>query len=223
MSNTIGTHEVGTQARAGRRGGRRRATRRRVAEAAARLFTAHGYAETTLQAVADAAGVHVQTIYQAFGNKVAVLAEAAAVLVAGPDEDADLPPPQRGWVIELFAEPDPARQLAHYTHHMRQVSERYMGLLDIMRVTAAADPDVAAFLARAEQGRYAGPEHIAAALAERGALRPGLTARGAADLMYALTTYDVFRSLLHDRGWPPGEAESWISDALTRLLLPNTA
>ncbi|HEY4454123.1 MAG TPA: helix-turn-helix domain-containing protein [Pseudonocardiaceae bacterium] len=201
------------------RGGRRAATKRKVAEAAAGLFVEQGYPATTLQAIADAAGVHVQTIYQAFGTKVAVLAEAAAVLVAGPHEDPATPPPDRAWVTELFAEPDPVRQLALYAKDMRAVSERYMGLLDVMRVTAAADPDVGSFLAEAERGRYAGPEHIAAALAERGLLADGLTAVRAADIMYAVTTYDVFRSLVADRGWSGQEAEDWVAQSLARLLL----
>ncbi|MCU1688041.1 MAG: hypothetical protein JWQ81_8780 [Amycolatopsis sp.] len=198
---------------------RRQATRRRVAEAAARLFTTHGYAATTLQTIADEAGVHVQTIYQAFGNKVTVLAEAAALVVAGPSELATTPPPERAWVTELFAEPDPARQLALYAHEMRTVSERYMGLLDVMRVTAAADPDVGTFLAKAERGRYDGPRHITPALAERGALQPGLSAERAADIMYAITTYDVFRSLVQDRGWSGQDAEDWIAATLARVLL----
>jgi AcrR family transcriptional regulator len=202
-------------------GSRRQATRRRIAEAAAQLFTDNGYTQTTLQAIADAAGVHVQTIYQAFGSKVAVLAEAAAVLVAGPSQDATTPPPRRAWVIELLAEPDPARQFARYAQHMRQVSERYMGLIDIMRVTAAADPEVGTFLAQAEQGRYAGPQHFAGVLAERGALRAGLTARRAADIMYALTSYDVYRSLIQDRGWSGEEAEAWIAETLAAQLLPS--
>ncbi|SDW38595.1 regulatory protein, tetR family [Amycolatopsis xylanica] len=198
---------------------RRRATRRKVAEAAARLFADRGYAATTLQAVADEAGVHVQTIYQAFGTKVAVLAEAAAVLVAGPQEEAATPPPERAWVAELFAEPDPARQLELYSNHMREVSERYMGLLDVMRVTAAADPDVASFLTTAERGRYDGPRHITAALAERGALQAGLSAERAADIMYAITTYDVYRSLIQDRGWSGEDTAAWIAGALVRALL----
>lgn len=196
---------------------------RRVAEAAAKLFVERGYPATTLQAVADAAGVHVQTIYQAFGTKVAVLAEAAAVLVAGPDEDPTTPPPQRAWVTELFAEPDPVRQLALYAKDMRAVSERYMGLLDVMRVTASADPDVGSFLAEAERGRYAGPAHLARTLAEHGALADGLTAQRAADIMYAVTTYDVFRSLIEDRGWSGQEAEDWVAQTLAKLLLePRT-
>lgn len=201
------------------RSDRRQATRRRIAAAAATLFAEHGYAATTLQAVADAAGVHVQTIYQAFGTKVAVLAEAAAVLVAGPEEEAATPPPEREWVRELFAEPDPARQLALYARHMREVSERYMRLLDVMRVTAAADPEVGAFLAAAESGRYEGPRNITPQLAARNALRPGLTAERAADIMYAITTYDVFRSLIEDRGWTGADAEVWVAETLVQALL----
>ncbi|HEX4223105.1 MAG TPA: helix-turn-helix domain-containing protein [Pseudonocardiaceae bacterium] len=201
------------------RGGRRAATKRKVAEVAAELFVAGGYQATTLQAIADAAGVHVQTIYQAFGTKVAVLAEAAAVLVAGPREDPNTPPPERAWVTELFAEPDPVRQLALYAKDMREVSERYMGLLDVMRVTAAADPDVGSFLTEAERGRYAGPAHIARILADRGVLADGLTAQRAADIMYAVTTYDVFRSLIRDRDWSGQEAEDWVARSLATLLL----
>ncbi|WP_460725099.1 TetR/AcrR family transcriptional regulator [Nocardia heshunensis] len=207
---------------ASRGGARRLATRRRIAEAAAALFAERGYAATTLQAVADAAGVHVQTIYQAFGTKVGVLAETAAVLVAGPDEEAATPPPERAWVRELFAEPDPARQLALYAAHMRTVSERYLGLLDVMRVTAAVDAEVSAFLTAAEQGRYDGPRHITPHLAAKGALKPGLTPERAADMMYALTTYDVYRSLMIDRGWTGSETEQFVAATLVTALLASS-
>ncbi|MFB7716355.1 TetR/AcrR family transcriptional regulator [Nocardia sp. NPDC056100] len=205
------------------RGGRRAQTRRRIAEAAAVLFAERGYAATTLQAIADAAGVHVQTVYQAFGTKVAVLAETAAVLVAGPDEESSTPPPERKWVRELFAEPDPVRQLLLYAVHMRTVSERYMSLLDVMRVTAAVDPEVGAFLATAERGRYDGPAHITPELAAKGALRQDLTAERAADIMYALTAYDVYRSLMVDRGWSATDTERWVAETLASALLAPVA
>ncbi len=175
-----------------------------------------------MQAIADEAGVHVQTIYQVFGTKVAVLSEAAAILVAGPDEDSDTPPPERAWVQELFAESDPARKLALYAHHMRGVTERYMHLVDVMRMTTTADPEVGEFLGHAERGRYDGPRHITALLGERGALRRGLGAERAADIMYAVTTYDVFRSLIEERGWSGDETEAFIADTLTLLLLNDT-
>jgi hypothetical protein len=50
-------------------------------------------------------------------------------------------------------------------------------------------------------------------------LRSGLTAERAADIMYAITSYDVFRSLIVDRGWTGPDAETWIAETLAHLLL----
>src|ERR1051325_8504014 len=132
-------------------------TRRHVAEIAARLFVQDGYTGTSMQAIADVAGVHVQTIYLAFGNKPAVLAEDAAVLVAGAEEDAATPPEERRWVRHLFAEPDPRRQLALYAAHITSVAGRFQPLRTVIRGAALSDPELAAFWARIEQGRWDGP------------------------------------------------------------------
>ena len=44
-------------------------TRSAVLEAARRLFLEHGFAGATMSDIASAAGVSVQTVYKAFGNK----------------------------------------------------------------------------------------------------------------------------------------------------------
>ena len=63
--------------------GRRGAdTRERIEEAAGTLFTERGYHRATMQAIADAAGVHVQTVYLAYGTKQALLAASAIRLAA---------------------------------------------------------------------------------------------------------------------------------------------
>ena len=49
-------------------------TRARIVDAAARLFVDDGYVATTIEAVADAAGVAVQTVYYVFGTKRNLLA-----------------------------------------------------------------------------------------------------------------------------------------------------
>src|SRR6478736_5802678 len=71
-------------------------TRRRIEQAAALLFTRDGYTATTMQAVADEAEVHVQTIYLAYRTKPALLAACAARLVAG-EEDPSTHPGERRW------------------------------------------------------------------------------------------------------------------------------
>src|SRR2546421_3165621 len=95
-------HRAGRRRSSARRG---TDTRRRIEEAAARLFTSDGYSGTTMQAIAAEAGVHVQTIYLAYGTKPALLAACAARLVAG-EEDPESHPSERRWAREIAADPD---------------------------------------------------------------------------------------------------------------------
>ena len=80
------------------------ATRRRIANAALELFSTRGYTATTLQTIADTAGLHVQTIYQAFGSKTAVLAAACELARARSTTTPKRYPPngrgcRRSWPI----------------------------------------------------------------------------------------------------------------------------
>jgi AcrR family transcriptional regulator len=193
-------------------------TRRKIEEAAGRLFTSRGYEATTMQAIADEAGVHVQTIYLAYGTKASVLAAAATRLVAG-DEDPGSHPGQRRWVREIVGTPDPRRKLRLYVRHVREVTPRVVGLIDTLRAGAPSDADVAGFLAQMLQGRHEGPYALLEPLASAGQLRPGLTRSAAADITYALASPDTFRALVHDRGWSWSRAETWITAELCRSLL----
>ncbi len=63
-----------------------RQTRARIVDAALGLFCERGYSDTTIEAIAQQAGVAPATVYQAFGTKAAVLARVLDATVAG---DAD--------------------------------------------------------------------------------------------------------------------------------------
>ncbi len=195
-------------------------TRRKVEQAAGTLFTERGYEVTTMQAIADEAGVHVQTIYLAYGTKAAVLAAAATRLVAG-DEDPETHPGDRRWARTIQAAEDPARKLRLYVRHIRDVAPRIIRLVDTLRATAPADPDVAAFLIHMQAGRREGPFALLAPIATAGRLRPGLDLDAAADITYALASPDTFRALVEDRGWSWKRAEAWITDRLCEVLLPE--
>jgi AcrR family transcriptional regulator len=60
-----------------RREARKQATRTAVLEAAQRLFALHGYENTTVRAVADAAEITERTFYRYFDGKEGLLAEEA--------------------------------------------------------------------------------------------------------------------------------------------------
>ncbi len=74
---------------------KRRETRRRLAETGLRLFLERGYEETTLDAIAEAAGVSRRTVFHYFDHKEGILhawqsglgeAIEAAILERRPDE-----------------------------------------------------------------------------------------------------------------------------------------
>ncbi len=63
-------------------------------------------------------------------------------------------------------------------------------------------------------GRFAG------LLAERGALRAGLSVDEAADLLWTLASHQVHELLVVQRGWSAERYQTWLADALARELLP---
>jgi AcrR family transcriptional regulator len=195
-------------------------TRRRIEEAAAELFTRHGYTATSLKAVADAAGVHVQTIYLAYGTKPALLAACAARLVAG-EEDPNLHPAERRWARQVAAAPDPRAKLARYVRQIGDVTPRIAPLIDVLRATAPAEPVVAAFLADMERGRREGPFQLLGRGVSPGTWRPGLTEDEVADIVFAIVSPDTFRALTERCGWSRAAAEALLVRALEQELLPD--
>jgi AcrR family transcriptional regulator len=193
-------------------------TRRRIEQAAADLFTHRGYTATSMQAIAGAAGVHVQTIYLAYGTKAALLAACAARLVAG-DEDPATHPSDRRWVREIQATADARRKIERYVEHVADVAPRITALTDVLRTTAPSEPEAAAFLTHMEHGRREGPLHLLGPLVQTGALHPELSPDDVADITFALVAPDTLRALVTVRGWEPDRAKAWLADTLCHALL----
>jgi AcrR family transcriptional regulator len=63
-----------------------RATRRVIVDAAARLFVQEGFGQTTVDAIAEEAGVSRKTIFAAVGGKVELLKLALDWAITGDDE-----------------------------------------------------------------------------------------------------------------------------------------
>ena len=60
---------------------------------------------------------------------------------------------------------------------------------------------------------------LIASLSEQGALRPGLSFEEATDVLWALTSYDLYRMLVVERGWKPARYETWLAQLLIQHLL----
>src|SRR6478609_5747714 len=114
-----------------RRQAQARETQRAIVEAARRLFVARGYAGTTLEQIAQEAGVAVETIYATFGNKRAVLARLVQVSVVG--DEKDVPLLEREGPQAVRHEPDQRQQIDMFAHGILEIMERVGPVFGIMR------------------------------------------------------------------------------------------
>ncbi|WP_254705714.1 TetR/AcrR family transcriptional regulator [Streptomyces vilmorinianum] len=197
-----------------------RRTRQRMLDAAARLFAEHGWTGTTVESIARAAEVGVQTVYFTFGTKRAVLKELLDTTVAG---DADpVATLDRPWAQEVLDEPDPALQLARQAAGARRILERAAPVLEVVRAAAAADPELAELWRTNRHQRLTVQLRFAEALVTKagGALRDGHDAASAADIALTVLGPETYGILVTDRGWTPSRWETWAADNLVRQLLP---
>ena len=198
---------------AGRRAAAER-NRAAVVSACRELLERDGYQATTLRAVAERAGVSVETVYKAFGGKQQLMKAVYDVALAG-DHDA-LPIGERPAIQGVLAARDPYDKLAMYAAFVCDLHQRLGGLLDVL---AAADPELAEVRATTEQERLTGLRAFVAHLAAEGLLRPGLDESRAADACWALTSPRLFAQLSGARSWPDEDYRRWIGDMLAATLL----
>lgn len=195
-----------------------RLTQRRIVDAAHRLFVEQGYGPTTMAAVAAAAGVSAQTVYNAFGSKPALLKRVYDVVLGGDDED--IPLAQRPEVKAMYADTDPERFLRAYAALGRQLNERLGPLVLVALAGAAAgDPDLTAHVRTINGERLIGTGMVARRVDELGALRPDLTVDAARDRVWTLNSIEVWDLLTGVRGWSGDEYEQWIGEAMCAAVL----
>jgi AcrR family transcriptional regulator len=186
--------------------------------AARELFLERGYGLTTIEAISERADVPPATVYRLFSSKHGILKAVVDVAIVGDDDD--VPMAERPEVQTLLASPDPREQLAGFVALTVQVNARVGALYGILASAAGTDPDAAALLDELTRQRQQGQRSIARALARRGALRPGLRERDAADIVHALLSPELHRLLVVDRGWSAAHYQAWLEATLAAQLLP---
>ena len=202
-----------------RRVDKARANRHRMRAAALGLFTERGYAATSMQAVAAAAGMAVQTLYFTFGTKRALLSEILDIAVAGDEEP--VPTLERPGVLAAIDDPDPEHQLRAQARLAREIYERVAPVLQVVSSAASADPEIAELWETNNAQRAAVMERLITALAAKGPLREGVDPAMAIDIALALQSPEMYQYLTKRRGWSPSRWEHWTADALITQLLPS--
>jgi AcrR family transcriptional regulator len=194
-------------------------TRRRIAEAAARLFLERGYAATTIDAIAAEAGVAVPTVYASMKTKQAIL--WAAIELTARGDAGEVPLAGRRWWREMEGERDPRRKLAMFARIHREICDREAAVFTVLETAAAVDPELAPVMTQKEQARHSDQSRVARSLKRQGTLRPGLSVRKAGDIIWALATERTYLALVRDRGWRASAYEDWLTEQLAAALLPG--
>lgn len=197
---------------------RTRRTRAAVAEAARALFLERGYAATTIDAIGERSDTPVATVYRLFSSKLGILKAVLDVSIGGDDDAVAMA--DRPQVHAVLSDDDPVGRLTRFAALLHEVLARVGPVHRILADAARADPEAAALLAEIARQRQEGQRGIAHALAQSGALRPGLRERDAADIIYALASPEVHGLLVVDRGWSGQRYEGWLSAILISQLLP---
>jgi AcrR family transcriptional regulator len=191
-------------------------TRARVVDAAARLFVEHGFLATTIEAVAELAGVAVQTVYYAFGTKWHLLAAVLDTSVAGDVEPVAVL--ERPWVDELGAEQDAASAVRRLVEASVAILARTSPIYEVVR-RAASDPDVGALLDDNRRRRRADQCRLIEILWRSGHLRPELDIDTAADVFYGLLNEEVFQLFTVDCEWDLDRFQRWATSLMLQQLI----
>jgi len=185
-------------------------TRLRIRSSARRLFATNGFVETTINQIADDAGVAQQTVYAVFGSKGGIV---AAML-----EDLEQSAGLDGWVAKMIAEEDPHRQLRIFVSWICTFFHQGAPMLRAA-LQALGDPDVAAFAERGDASRRSGTRQLTAIWAARGFLRADIDAEAAAQRLWLLTNVEQYLHAVDQLGWPTEQYEQWLGDLLEREIL----
>lgn len=203
-----------------RRSERAEATRRRVVDAASRLFVERGYRTTTVESVAEAADVSVETIYKRFGNKAGLLKAARELAAAAaPEPPAFFTFPSVPIDEAISAARGPEARLRTLAELSTRRLERLAPFHRMLRNAGTGDPELAEYVANDHTSRREAQRANIRSIAEDNPLR--LDVEEAADTYSALANPDVFLLLTDQLGWTAEQYRAWLADSITRLLLPD--
>jgi AcrR family transcriptional regulator len=186
-------------------------TRARIAAAARKLLEEHGYAGMTMPAIAKKAGVAVATVYAVFGSKTGILSE---ILDAARFDES-----YQNLVREAMHTSDPRERLRFPARIARRIYESEHSVLDLLRGAGTVAPTLARSEAERECTRYDAQAGMIQFLVRSRTLRPGLDPQHARDILWSLTSRDLYRLLVRERGWTAQQYEDWLADTLVEALV----
>lgn len=185
-------------------------TRTSILDAARSLFEAEGYFSVGLGTVAKKAGVSRQAIYLHFESK-ADLVKALHDCIYERDVE---PATRRIWEAPTALDALDAWMVAG-----GEAIPKILAIAKALEAPRRFDPEAAEAWQAPAAGRYGDCLRLAQWLKRDGVLKPGLKTGDAADMIWMLTSFGSYESLVVDRGWSVGRWNKWVRQALGDALL----
>src|SRR4051812_13677960 len=199
-------------------GSRRRAAartrRQRIVDVAGSLMERDGYTATTVAAIAVEAGVSAETIYKSFGGKpglVRALFEQA-LEGAGP-----IPAETRS---DALRDTDPATLVSGWARLAAEVAPRGTAVMVLVRAAASSDPRLAELYDEMDSRRLRRMQDNARALDAIGGIRDGISVEEAGDVLFTVSSPEVYELLVTRRGWSMERYSRYVRDTVMHALVP---
>jgi AcrR family transcriptional regulator len=193
------------------------ATRQLILDTATGLFVERGYAATSIDLIAETAGVGRSTVFSAAGGKPWLLKTAYDRAIVGDDEQVSLP--ERPQVRRLFAMTEPAEIVEGYVDVLSDAVQRVSHLYEVVRAAAGSDTEVQQLWTDISSQRLEGAHIIATLLKRKRGLRRGLTTTTARDIIWIYNDPGMHYALVEERGWSQKRYRSWLLETFGHQLL----
>jgi AcrR family transcriptional regulator len=192
-----------------RRQNRSEETRARIMSAVRALLAEGRFHESTVEEVADRAGIARATLYQHFGSRLELVDAICDTFAANP---ALL---ELRKIVEL---PDADAALAETVANAVRFWSSEDAILSQLYGVVAIDPAAQDLVDRQRSDRRGEIERLARHLHEAGRLRHDTSERRALVLLLVLTSYETFREL-REAGLPDAELTATLQESGQALLL----
>ena len=190
-----------------------RQTKAAILAASRPLFISQGYAGTTVAAIAEDAGVAVDTVYASVGRKPQVF---RLPRVSPVRDGRGGPALERDYVKQIEATSDAVVKLAVYAEAVTSIQGRLAPLFVVVRQAAATEPELAALWTSIAERRLTNMRLFAASLQRTGQLRPELSIEKVADIVWSMNSPTTTSCWSRERAgshrtsrhgcWRPGSA-----------------
>ncbi|UFS60808.1 TetR/AcrR family transcriptional regulator [Subtercola endophyticus] len=188
------------------------ATRHRIVDAASLLFTRDGYGVTTMRAIADQAGVSVQTVHLHGPKADLLMATYEMALAQREGFDSLNEDETMQWIL---ASPDLNSLLDRYSSFMTIAIGRIAALVRTIRAAADTDPAVRHIYDLIEERRVRSIQEGVHLLAAKGVITPE-SVDDVITMIGLLVSADTYTHFI-DSGWTPERYHAWLHGQLETL------